>query len=723
MRNTIIDTIKNLINPEDENILTSFIKEGRVIDPDLVNYLKKINSDKIFNKFMDSELLVQIMERLDRLSIEERATFGNNIDEIIDNLYNFYLKLAPITGETVDYEKVLQIFLLTITKENLSHYTVFDKELYDVITDKNSYAVIINKIINSKILIKEIPRIKEYILDNREYFNSDNFLPHVIKTLNIVEKRGEFSNELMNKLKVENKKNIGIYDIDEETLANMANKLNDSNSAYNLLSTALKSAKILMQNFDLKKEEFEEYINSILVTFQTKANNILDQAILNLTKKYNEYLGIEKSKLVQEREKEVRFLKDKLAEDARTLRAIGQSIETNSQHEIERIRNESQIALDKLKELLGSSPELKEVLDSFKGSLDIASMIGELKEFLKTTGGANLSDTISQIKGNVFLKKEQEIEKPIPKVVIYLDNSIKYSERYKKAMDRWAFLKEQGNKYHYNFEQVLVEALMGANIYLCGPSGTGKSHIARQLAELLELEYYDLMRINESYDVTGTVNIHGEYNKPLFFQAFKYGGIAMADELDGIHPNTAIIFNHLIDGIKETYFPHNKGKVIRHPNFRFVSAGNTVGTGANQDYQGRYAIDRSVTERLVTIPIGYDENLDNVILGSCAGWTEFTDAFKYVAPGLFTTRQAVQILPRLKENAYQDKNKTLYHALEYQVARTLSPTELGRVQKNLKDYASDKSFSKEALNILNVFNTLPGFDPEGRETKVRTYTR
>ena len=109
----------------------------------------------------------------------------------------------------------------------------------------------------------------------------------------------------------------------------------------------------------------------------------------------------------------------------------------------------------------------------------------------------------------------------------YLDNSKKFKDRIAELKIKKEKKIFEGNIYHELVADVLTLTIEGANPYLWGPSGSGKTFMIRQIAELLELPLYDLGKINESYNILGYSNINGEYNKPLFFQSYLKGGIAL----------------------------------------------------------------------------------------------------------------------------------------------------------------------------------------------------
>ena len=84
----------------------------------------------------------------------------------------------------------------------------------------------------------------------------------------------------------------------------------------------------------------------------------------------------------------------------------------------------------------------------------------------------------------------------------------------------------------------------------------------------------------------------------------------MLDEKDASIPEVLIILN---SAIANRYFDFPTGKVTAHENFRVISAGNTVGTGADNTYTGRLQLDGSSLDRFALVEIDYSYNVELAI--------------------------------------------------------------------------------------------------------------
>lgn len=161
--------------------------------------------------------------------------------------------------------------------------------------------------------------------------------------------------------------------------------------------------------------------------------------------------------------------------------------------------------------------------------------------------------------------------------------------------------------FHKQFDKILQ--LVGLNIptMLVGPAGSGKNHTLEQVAEALELEFYFSNAITQEYKLTGFIDANGFYQETQFYKAFKNGGLFFLDEMDASIPEVLIILN---SAIANGYFDFPNGKVDAHEDFRVVSAGNTMGTGANAEYTGRNRLDAATLDRFAIIEFGYDSEIE-----------------------------------------------------------------------------------------------------------------
>lgn len=164
--------------------------------------------------------------------------------------------------------------------------------------------------------------------------------------------------------------------------------------------------------------------------------------------------------------------------------------------------------------------------------------------------------------------------------------------------------------YHEQFENVLKLVKMKLPVMLTGGAGTGKNFMMEQVAEALDLGFYYTSTITQEYKLTGFIDGGGSYHETEFYKAFTEGGVFMLDEIDASIPDALVILN---GAIANGYFDFPIGREFAHEDFRVVSAGNTVGLGADMVYTGRNVLDGATLDRFVLVEMDYDNRIEERI--------------------------------------------------------------------------------------------------------------
>lgn len=164
---------------------------------------------------------------------------------------------------------------------------------------------------------------------------------------------------------------------------------------------------------------------------------------------------------------------------------------------------------------------------------------------------------------------------------------------------------------HPKYDEVLAMIAEGENVYLYGPAGSGKNVLCAQVAKGLGIPFYYQNTVLTKFDLSGFKNAVGDFEKTEFFEAFTKGGLFMLDEVDNSTAEAMVALNAaLANGYYS--FP-GIGRVDVHPDFRCIAAGNTIGTGADSAYCGRYKLDASSRDRFCFEGIDYCEEIEAAI--------------------------------------------------------------------------------------------------------------
>jgi len=180
---------------------------------------------------------------------------------------------------------------------------------------------------------------------------------------------------------------------------------------------------------------------------------------------------------------------------------------------------------------------------------------------------------------------------------------------------------------HEAFEKVLKLVNLDIPVFLSGAAGTGKNVICKQVAEGLGLDFYFTNAVTQEYQLKGFIDANGNYHETQFYKAFTNGGLFFLDEMDGSIPETLIILNA---AIANGYFDFPTGKVEANPNFRVIAAGNTVGTGADIEYTGRYQLDASSLDRFALIEINYSPAIEESVTNGNTDLCNFARTFRKI---------------------------------------------------------------------------------------------
>lgn len=210
--------------------------------------------------------------------------------------------------------------------------------------------------------------------------------------------------------------------------------------------------------------------------------------------------------------------------------------------------------------------------------------------------------------------------------------------------------KEVKGTVHEQFEKVCTLVNMDIPVFLSGAAGTGKNVICKQVAEALNLDFYFTNAVTQEFQLKGFIDANGAYHETQFYKAFTQGGLFFLDEMDGSIPETLIILN---SAIANRYFDFPTGKVEAHPDFRIIAAGNTVGTGADIEYTGRFQLDASSLDRFALVTIDYSPAIEKAVSGGneelCKFAREFREVTEKVGIRCLFTYRSMERITKLEE--------------------------------------------------------------------------
>lgn len=298
-----------------------------------------------------------------------------------------------------------------------------------------------------------------------------------------------------------------------------------------------------------------------------------------------------------------------------------------------------------------------------------------------------MSDVVTNCTEEVYSKLLPEVKNEICKLSGNYGGTIEI-----KIGDRVTKLKSKA--VHEKFDTVLKLVNMDIPVYLSGEAGTGKNVICKQVAEALGLDFYFTNAVTQEYKLTGFIDANGTYHETQFYKAFKNGGLFFLDELDASIPEVLVILNA---AIANRYFDFPTGKIEANKNFRLIAAGNTLGTGADNVYSGRYCLDGASLDRFSIIQIPYSKKIEEYITNKDKQLIEFCHMYrKAVAEcninSIFSYR-GLTAISRLKGSL------PIKDILNICLIKGMNIDDLKSIQNNLKNRRTNNSYLSEFLSI------------------------
>lgn len=192
---------------------------------------------------------------------------------------------------------------------------------------------------------------------------------------------------------------------------------------------------------------------------------------------------------------------------------------------------------------------------------------------------------------------------------------------------------------HKDFARILNIVANNIPVLLHGEAGTGKTTLAKQIAQALGLDFYKQGFAGTKYDYTGYIDANGNRVETPAARAYKYGGLLLLDEIFASDPQALLAINGMRDGDPVEF----AGELIYpHKNFRLVCADNTIGMGATDGYD-RNEQDISFVNGLARVEVFADPNIE---LANCGGDAALLEYYTDLKKAVKTCGVSLPISPR-----------------------------------------------------------------------------
>ena len=663
--------------------------------------------------------------------LQNKANFGlNNHMNIMRKAEEVYKNMFLYEEKTPGYDLIRIIYLEMFSENGVLARNLFNSELYNTFKYKMNYLELMKSLLQDVKAQMIIYDLVQYGLKVRSYYIEEDMytanMKYVASRMLIAGDRQAVAAE--ESLKVE--RMAGVYNIDETAIATTEKQLTEAN-------ILLKQSLEILEQADRKTEQISRIMQDTTKTITDISKRETDvisakalSAKSDINAAYNSFLEEQKQEVILQKD----VLVDQIFKESETklneLRHMARAITATATSELTRINSETSSAIDKINNYVNND-DIEKIISKSEENEELLNKIRRLEllndkniTVLEKNLGGEPQDEDSNTQGvstaavnmqpmnvsygytSTATVMEQE-PAVIPEVNPLLDTSVPFEQRYKLVMDEKKRREEAGEHFHKMFDDVVIALMEDANPYMIGPSGCGKTFMVKQIASILNMDFIDIGYINEEYDILGFQTATGGYSTPNFYRCYKYGRIAFCDELDNGNSRATVKLNSFLSNNRDASYNFPNGEnVKRHNNFRIIAAGNTAGNGADANYNTREKIEESVQQRFTPIYVGYDNYVEEKILGDYKDWYNFIVLFRNAtdawgasndcsAAGILTTRDACKI-KRYLDNKSFDADKIL----DYEFIQTKDMEYLAFLVSHMK---GEVQSHPEAAGIFSMF--------------------
>jgi MoxR-like ATPase len=163
---------------------------------------------------------------------------------------------------------------------------------------------------------------------------------------------------------------------------------------------------------------------------------------------------------------------------------------------------------------------------------------------------------------------------------------------------------------HHKFEEVKTLVSHNQPVLLTGEKGSGKTTLAMQVAEDLDLDFHSISMTRQTTlsHLLGFISVNGTYIPSQLRNVAENGGVFLLDELDAGDANVLLCLNTIENG----YISFPDGVVQLHEDFRLVATSNPQ--DKHKDYTGRSKLDAATLDRFDEIDIDQDDDLEKSLV-------------------------------------------------------------------------------------------------------------
>ena len=685
----------------------------------LVDYVTKVKNREINNDFYEYEFLERVMLELADSDYDYLEDFKAQLEETIEVVKY----LLPDGLNTEDYQNIKNMIINKLIGSNgLIEKGLFDRNLYSTFGSRYDYLFVVDLIADEKELPCSYQDIFNYVCEVAPYTPNQTVLRcEVVACINGLKSVVGSTDEYFKKRLDEARKRVGIYPVDEKTLALISAEAEKAQALIVKLEIMQKKVDSFKETIDAKVKNGRQEIGDAVSTGKKEIGDYSVQSVKEMQeavnsaktevlKQLDEYLISLETSLKQSSDKVFNQILLDAQEKIRQIRVAAEGLTNTTTSELLRIQQASESSVEKLRNYVENEPQLQELLQ--KANSDDA-VREALLQFSSIASGAMSGAVVGKSQTGILIPGHDRLVVPAnPNVVIpecvqniqvipAFDESIPFEVRLEKILAEKRRREENGEIFHEMTDEIIRCVMEGDWPYLWGPSGCGKSYLMKQVCDLIGIEMVDNGKITDKYSIMAYNDPHGNFRATQAFVAVTYGKMLKLDEFDNGNPDTQVVLNELYSGSLDVLEKPDVPRYVTfaedmtvpiHPNFRMMSAGNTSGEGENAIFSSRGKIDESVQERMTPKKINYDNRVEQRIFGEYESWYQLFVNFRSICdayakkegldvpPGIVTTRDAAAITKYIRHNS-----KSVDQVIREKFVQTKSDSYLKFIIKQAKE--------------------------------------
>lgn len=701
------------------------------------------------------------------------ATIKNSVDfseekwlDAVKYGEEIYPHIFFMEEQTPDFEVLCNVFLEMFDIGGVISKQMFIPKLYHLFQSKMNYIRWTKGLDAKKYGTKERESITAYATQIRPFCQDEDIFSAALWRFTDRIMSGEKAEKVLDEEYATVCKMVGIYNVSEERIMLAEQKIDAMQAATSRLQDSLvlseERAKTLAELSQNTVRDVQNFCDGELTRAKVKVDNLVQ----TMNRNHDEFVESQRRAIIADKDEIVNNVIADSQKEISELRKVVDQMVRNARSEILRASRESGDVISKLDAYFQDNERIKDMLADAEMTKQLNDRIDKLMELserdltpppvpvaqpvpapaqpvyvqrpvpapgqMPPVGMPGQQPPVSmpgQMPDELSETADMAVTEPTKDVMDFtpsylLDESIPFGDRYAEAMSRKKQLENQGMHFHHMFDDVITAVIENANPYMIGPSGCGKTYMVQQIALILEMESIDIGYINEEYDILGFMTANGGYSRPNFYRCYKYGKIAFCDELDNGNSRATVKLNSFLSNTSNAAYNFPNGeRVMRHPNFRIIAAGNTTGNGADINYNTREKIEESVQQRFTPIFVGYDNEVERSILGTYQDWYEFVVAFRaatnawsrfthFSAAGIITTRDVTRIRKYLDNRSFSQEK-----IIEYEFIQTKDAEYLAFLAKEIAAEIKKSDYSDGCRKLYSIFADRVAEIRSGKDTK------